>query len=144
MSLVLKFWKIVNNKSTAAYIHLLDDDRKPITSGNDHHLLFFKQFCEVFEFDLPKPASMNKNVHFQTLTADTKSSLSQTLYSIIDFCNKMFQDLEVKYFLLGRLKSYSLEGEFGVYRGLFGGLYHIAFEQILIGARYEQMSCIMR
>lgn len=129
-------WKILNNKSTTAYINLNDFDRKPITASTDSQLDYLRRICEMFK----KMAPIQRGQRIMTLTSETRNSLVQTLTAITEFCEAILDDDAVKYVLLGNLQSDDLEGEFGVYRGMFGGLYHISVEQILIGAKFRLLS----
>ncbi len=51
----------------------------------------------------------------------------------------LLQDQSLKYLLLGYFQSDSLEGEFGIYQQMFGGLYLIAYEQVLLGAKLQRI-----
>lgn len=77
-----------------------------------------------------------------TLTPKTRESLVQTLEGIIDLCTCILKDSTVQYILVGNLQSDALEGEFGIYRGMFGGLCHISFEQVFIAAKFRVLSLL--
>ena len=51
----------------------------------------------------------------------------------------LLKDPNTKFLLLGHFQSDCIEGEFGCYREMFGGLYHIAFEQILNAAKCRRL-----
>ena len=131
---ILRMWKILNNKSLTAYLHMNDNDRKPVTSISQ--LSFLRDVRDMFNNMSPVLGKVRKT----TLTKETRSSLIQTLDGIVDLSETLLQDQNVEYILLGNLQSDDLEGEFGIYRQMFGGLYKISYEQILIAAKFRILS----
>ena len=123
VSFILRVWKILNNKSTTAYITLNDVDRKPITSASDMSLTFLENAASFFSKLTSNKASVVPGVPQQTrrvmaLTKETSASLSQTLRGLTTMCADLLKDNAVHYVLLGRFQSDALEGEFGIYRGI--------------------------
>lgn len=148
VNFILRMWKIMNNKSTTAYITLHDDDRKPITCSNDSRLTFLEDAAKCFSKMAPNKSTHMSSVPQQTrrvmaLTKETSSSLVQTLNGLVDLCAGLLNDNAVRFVLLGRFQSDALEGEFGIYRGIFGGLYHITFEQLLICGKLRRLELLL-
>ena len=85
------------------------------------------------------PARRKRN---PSLSAETLSSLLQTIDGLIDLSNHLLDNRFVKFVLLGAFQSDSLEGEFGAIRGMFGGLYHVALEQVLIASKLRQIKLL--
>ena len=133
ISYIVKLWKQLNNRSVSAHIHLNDPIRAPIT--NTSQLKFIQEMSECFKKTTPNRGRLRAN----TLTKQTTMAITQTLDGIVAMSTYLLTDCHVKYVLLGQFQSDSLEGEFGCYRQMFGGLYHIAFEQVLIAAKCRRL-----
>lgn len=145
---ILRLWKILNNKSSDAYIKLHDKDRKPISSIEDPSLQFLQEMAIRFCTMSPNKPQVSAGAPKQTrrvmtLTKETSSSVVQTLYGLVDLCKDLLKDNAVRYILLGRIQSDALEGEFGIYRGLFGGLYHITVEQLMIAGKLRRLELVL-
>lgn len=131
-----RMWKILNVKSTTAHLHLNDEDRKPVSVTNRHPLSVLKEIWSCF-------SKMSiKRKRRLSLSAETSNSLLQTIDGLIDLCHHLLDDNSVQFVLLGAFQSDSLEGEFGAIRGMFGGLYHVALEQILIASKLRQIKLL--
>ena len=78
----------------------------------------------------------------QTLTRETADSLSQTLDGLVALTKMLLEDENIKYILLGVFQSDCIEGEFGIYRQAFGGLYYITLEQVLVAAKSRRLKLI--
>ena len=141
---VMKKWKILNNKSLDAHIKLNDPDRRPISSYSDPQIHFLRNMSENFEIVNDNTiSSVPRHVRVLSLTKETRSSLTQTLDGFCDLIKSLLnKDNTIQYILLGNLQSDVIEAEFGIYHQMFGGLYHVAVEQILMGARIRRLSII--
>ena len=138
----------LNNKSINAHVTLHDSDRKPITSTTDLQLSFLKDLANAFSNMSPQKVEKDsclpkQTIRVMTLTKATSHSLVQTLNGLANLCDDLLNDSAVKYVLLGRFQSDALEGEFGIYRGMFGGLYHITFEQLLIAGKFRRLELLL-
>ena len=123
---VLKMWKILNNKSTTAYVNLNDEDRRPIQSPTDQQLQYLSDFSESV-----RGMKAKRKNRRQTLSWETSHSLTQTLDGLVSLCKSLLtSDPAPEFILLGAFQSDCIEGEFGIYRQAFGGLYHITFVSI--------------
>ena len=131
---VTGMWKIMNVKSTSAHINLNDVDREPVSLINRKPLSILIRDCFA-----KMPAGRKRSL---SLTSDTLSSLLQTIAGLIDLSNHLLDNHYVKFVLLGTFQSDSLEGEFGAIRGMFGGLYHVALEQVLIASKLRQIKLL--
>ena len=69
----------------------------------------------------------------RSLTSETKKALYSTLMGTVGLVRKMLCS-NFKYVLTAKFQSDDLEGEFGVYRQLSGGMYFIGVEQIMNSA----------
>ena len=67
----------------------------------------------------------------RSLTNETRNALITTLNGLSEIAVNLLEDKSFKYVLLGFFQSDRLEGEFGVYRQMSGGCYHISVDQIL-------------
>lgn len=77
---ILKFWKIVNTKSTHLQWRLHDSDRKPISSVQDIQINFLEDFkLAISAMQISKGKSRSS-----TLTPETRSALLQTISGFID------------------------------------------------------------
>ena len=128
---ILKLWKILNNRSLHAHVHLNDPDRAPITHKSQ--LEYLVKLSESFK------SSQAERRRDGKLTKQTFTALTQTLDGIVSMASTMLKMPSIKYILLGHFQSDCIEGEFGCYRQMFGGLYHISFEQVLIAAKCRRL-----
>ena len=133
---ILKMWKIVNNKSTTAHVHLNDPDRMPITSPECQQLQFLSEMSSAVK---QMSAVRRGKARHGTFTRETTESLTQSLDGLIALSKYLLLEKGLKFVLLGVFQSDCIEGEFGVYRQAFGGLYYITFEQVLTAAKGRRL-----
>ena len=138
ISYIHRMWKILNNRSTNSHIRLNDEDRRPVNSVNDQNLQYLTQISESVK-KMPRGRGIHR---VETLTRETADSLTQTLDGLVDLSKSLLQQTGVEFVLLGNLQSDCIEGEFGIYRQAFGGLYFITFEQVLIAAKGRRLQLL--
>lgn len=101
-----RMWKMLNNKSTTAYIHLNDNDRMPLRDNNRKQLDFLKSLVCSFKL-MPTGRGKNRNLSF---TSETKKSLIQTIDGLVDMTLFLLNAKVVRFVLLGVFQSDILEG----------------------------------
>lgn len=131
---ICRLWKVLNNRSLVAHIHLNDVDRSPVDSSNSIPLKALKDMSSSLE--MMKVAGRKRK---HSLTTETRESTLQTLKGLIDLSEYLLHEVKVKFVLLGEFQSDCLEGEFGKIRGMFGGMYYVAAEQVLMASKIRQL-----
>ena len=129
VSVILKFWKILNIKNPLLHARLVDDDRRPFTSGDDERLKFLQSLAHSF---MNRPGGRGAS-RVQSLTWETKDALFTTLMGTVELIRKLLTN-NFRFILTAKFQSDDLEGEFGVYRQLSGGVYFVGVEQVLNSA----------
>jgi hypothetical protein len=134
VQLILRMWTILNVKNAISHVLLNDPDRRPVTSVDDERLSFLEQMAESFA-KMPGGRGPNRR---KSLTAETKAAFIQTLNGLCSLTRRLLGEGYTE-ILLGIFQSDDLEGEFGVYRQLWGGCYFIAVEQVLASASFRRL-----
>ncbi|CAN7992916.1 unnamed protein product, partial [Ixodes hexagonus] len=124
IDIVVKWWKIVNVKSTHKGTRLRHPLQEPISRIDDTKLQFLN--------DLHKWLDTWKSMKCDTggLTRETHAALEQTCYSLLKLSQYCLETLGFKYVLLGKFQTDCLEDRFGRYRQLAGAQYHISVRQV--------------
>lgn len=131
---VCRLWKVLNNKSITAHTHLNDVDRAPVDCSNSLPLKILRGMSTAL-----KRMNVSGRKRKNSLTAETKESTLQTIDGLVDLSEYLLKEIKVKFVLLGEFQSDCLEGEFGNIRGMFGGMYYIAVEQVLMASKIRQL-----
>ena len=131
---ITRMWNILNTRSPSAALRLNDADRAPIKSIADPPVVFLLDLATMFE----KMESYRGHNRGLTLTRERKRAVVQTLRGLADMTSYLLEK-GMKYVLLGHFLSDRLEGHFGILRQLFGGLYLISFEQVLLGEKLQRL-----
>lgn len=79
-----------------------------------------------------------KGARVRCLTQQTSDAWHRTLHGFVGVTKKLL-GCGVKYVCQGTIQSDRLEGEFGVIRGMFGGNYLIAAEQVFSGLALRRL-----
>ena len=132
---LLRMWKILNVKSPDLHVRLNDRDREQITSKDHTSLHYLKEMAASFA---KMPGGRGRN-RIRSLTNETRDALIQTLNGLVEIAGKLLEDESFKYILLGFFQSDRIEGEFGVYRQMSGGCYHISVDQILCSTKLRRL-----
>jgi hypothetical protein len=138
VELFTNMWNILNVKNTSSHIHLNDPNRRPITSVDDENLIKLQSFAESIR-KMPGGKGPGRKC---SLTSETRNALVQTIDGLVSLSKELLGTGEWKYVLLGMFQSDELEGEFGVYRQMCGGCYHIALDQVLCTARFRKLNIL--
>lgn len=123
ISIILKWWKIVNVKTPFKGQHLLDSYQDPLT-GNSKGLEYLTKVLGWLDSWEPKKGSMG------TLTKETHLAFAHTTSALVEMCKYCLNVLEFKYFLPGKVQTDVLESRFGKYRTLAGSQYLVSIRQI--------------
>ena len=121
IQLVLRMWKILNIKSPDKWYMPYDEDRKPFKNIDDQRLAFIKSMATMFKsMDTYSASTKTREMG---LTTDTSNALYITLNGIINLIPILLT--KMRYILTAEFQSDRIEGEFGIYRQLSGGNFHI-------------------
>lgn len=138
VDIILKLWKLVNVKNPLLYTRLADDDRRPFSSVDDQRLKLLQSLAHSF-MNMPGGRGASR-VH--SLTWETKNALFTTLMGTVELIRRLLSKFQ--YVLTAKLQSDDLEGEFGVYRQLSGGVYFVGVEQVLSSANLRTRQFMSR
>jgi len=117
-------------------VRLNDPDRCTISDASDMWLQYLLDMAASFaEMD---PRKLPSAMRIKMLTVDTSEALVLTLQGIVSL-TKSVTCTRVLYVMLGQMQSDRIEGEFGIYRQLAGGNYHISLDQVLNGLRLQKL-----
>ena len=105
---------------------LNDEDRLPVSGINYPRLSFLTEIGDCF-----KSMESKYTDRVRSLTDDTRTVLHLTLHGLVNMAKMFLIAKKFKYDLFGKFQSDPIEGEFGVYRQVSGGNYHICYENIL-------------
>ena len=131
----LRMWKILNVKCPNLHIHLNDRDREQITHKDHMSLQYLEDMSKSSE-KMPGGRGLKR---MRSLTNETRDALITTLNGLSELAANLLEDKSFKYILLGLFQSDRLEGEFGVYRQMSGGCYHISVDQILCSTKLRRL-----
>ncbi|GFW90689.1 transposable element P transposase [Trichonephila clavipes] len=125
VSLICKWWKIVNVKTPLKGQHLLDPFQQPITLSPDN------QTCEFLHKILSWLDSWKgKNCTTGTLTKETHLAFIHTTYALLEMSKYCINELKFQNFLPGKIQTDALESRFGKYRTFSGSQYLISIRQL--------------
>lgn len=79
----------------------------------------------------------------RSLTSETRTALHLTLMGTVALIRHLLKHC-FRYVLTAKFHSDDLEGEFGVYRQMSGGMYHIGVEQVLYSPQLRTMKVFFR
>ncbi|XP_012561912.2 uncharacterized protein LOC105847114 [Hydra vulgaris] len=131
---ILLIWNYLNIKQEGMDIRLNDPNRASYKNVNDKRLQEILTFAEAVA-KMPGGKGWKRNKSF---TSETKISLSNMLYGIVDLIRKLLNE-DHQYVLPGIFQTDRLEGEFGIYRQLCGGSYHVSVEEVKNSLRLQRL-----
>ena len=82
-------------------------------------------------------SSASQHTRVMGLTSDTSNALHMTLNGLTTLIQKLLS--KMSYVLTTELQSDRLEGEFGIYRQLSGGNFHISALQVFNGLSFQRI-----
>ena len=97
------------------------------------------QYLKNMSISLKKMPGGRGHKRMQSLTNETRDALITTLNGLSDIAVSLLEDKSIKYILLGYFQSDRLEAEFGIYRQMSGGCYHISVDQILCSTKLRRL-----
>ncbi|KAH9378468.1 hypothetical protein HPB48_016552 [Haemaphysalis longicornis] len=124
ISIVLKWWDIVNVKTPLKGQRLRDPFQEPISALNCHQIDYLNKIVDWLDYwqSLKHDAGQ--------LTRETHTALHHTSHALVEVSAYCIEELGFKYVLLGKFQTDSLEDRFGRYRQLCGSQYHVSIRQI--------------
>lgn len=124
VNIIIKWWSIVNTKSTLLYKFKRNDFLKPFEDPLDERITFLESFL----IWLDKWRSLENSD--SCLTVDTHNALHHSTTVIIKVIKYCLSNISCKYLLTGKFQTDNLESRFGNYRQLSGGNYYVSLRQI--------------
>lgn len=125
VTVIVRWWKIVNVKTPHNGFHHRDVCEQPMSSLSDDPKLAFLDalvtWLDVWEFYKHDNG---------TLTKETLTALRHSAYALLEFTKYCLAELGYKYMLLGKVQTDGVEHRFGQYRQMAGGHYHISIRQL--------------
>ncbi|XP_047140823.1 uncharacterized protein LOC124815934 [Hydra vulgaris] len=131
---ILLIWNYLNIKQKGMDIRLNDPNRASYKNVNEKRLQEILTFAEAVA-KMPGGKGWKRNKSF---TSETKISLSNMLYGIVDLIRKLLNENH-HYILPGIFQTDRLEGELGIYRQLCGGSYHVSVEEVKNSFRLQRL-----
>jgi hypothetical protein len=126
ISIVVKWWDILNVKQKGLDEKLNDINRKPIFDKDDPRLTYLLDFGKMA---LQMKGKVRKRVN--QLTNDTGKAVWQTCFGIVALCKSLLNEHQFEYVLLGQLSTDPLEKHFSKLREGSGGTYFITVQDCL-------------
>ena len=127
VELVTRLINILNVKSPDVGYRLNDPDKKVFEATDDTRFDFLKNMSQMFEKMDTSSTIFPTRVMY--LTSQTSNALSLTIKGKVAII-KMILGRGFKYVMTGEYQSDRLEQEFGIYRQLNGGNYHMSAEHV--------------
>ena len=131
---VTKMWNMLNIKTPHDGTKLNNDDRYPFTSEDDCRFDYLHNIARSFKL---MDASQFR-YRITSLTADTSNALHMTLNGIIHL-TRLFLTRKMNYVITNEFLSDRIEAEFGIWRQLSGGNYHISMQQVLSSLSFQRL-----
>ena len=135
VELVVKLWSMLNIRTPSVGIMKNDMNREPFKNIDDARLGFMSDMATMFKQMDTSSASQHTRV--MGLTSDTSNALHMTLNGLTTLIQKLLS--KMSYVLTAELQSDRLEGEFGIYRQLSGGKFHISALQVFNGLSFQRI-----
>ena len=125
ISIVLKFWNIVNVKNTTKGLHKLLEDATVISSIKDDRLNWLDRFSSWLKLWNTKT---EKQGH---LSKETSTALIHTVDTLVLLVKYLLHHHKLQFVLLGKFQTDNLEARFGLYRMLSGSNYLVSVNEVL-------------
>lgn len=127
LSIILKWWNIVNVKSLYKDIRLKNDDFKAITSENQEQLKFLQDMLDW----LKNWENLSRGNLYNGLTNRTFDAFQQTCNELYGIALFALNQLKVEFILFGKFQTDHLEERFSLYRQLSDSNYYISLQQLI-------------
>lgn len=130
---ICRLWKILNVKRRGTDLRFNEPICKPIENTKD--LEFLRKMAD----SISRMPGGKGRTRIRSLTTQTRDAAVHSLKCLSELAEYLLQDVCMKFILLGQFQNDRIEGEFGIYRQLNGGNYHIAVEQVLSSAKFRRL-----
>ena len=137
---ILKFWNIVNVKSSYKGKHKRFDDAHPIRDLKDTRISWMVDFVSWLQ-DWKLYSEHNKTT---CLTAETYVALRHTVNTIIYMIHDLLNNNILDYILLGKFQTDNLESRFGQYRMLSGCNYLISVPEVMQSEKKLRIKSLLK
>ncbi len=130
ISIILRWWKIVNSKSQYCAQQKRDSDREIITPQNVvEKTSFLRAFVDwLSEWELKSDAK-------HRISAETFQAARHSCACLADIAEYLLEKEDFAYVILGKFQSDPIEGRFGKYRQMTGGNLYASVRQIVESER---------
>ena len=122
VTLILKFWNIVNVKSLFKGQHKRLDDANPVRDLNDSRISWMVSFVSWLE-NWKTYSNINNTA---CLTNETHTALRHTVNTMVYMLYELLSSHTLDYVILGKFQTDNLESRFGQYRQLSGCNYLVS------------------
>lgn len=123
--IIRKWWDIVNTKSTIKGLLKRNEYCKPMKLDSDISFNFLEKFITWLEI-------WNNSVNnIGILSKDTFEALVLTTKSILNIVKFSLTELQLDYFLVGKLQTDDLESRFRLYRSMAGCNYKVSYTEVI-------------
>lgn len=125
ISIIIKWWKIMNVKSKYKGLQKRDIYSEPLTiNESDERVIYLKKF--LLWVDSWKACGNTTGF----LTQETYTALSHTTHAVLELLTYCCETLKMSYFLTSKIQTDALENRFGKFRQLSGSQYNISLRQV--------------
>ena len=138
LSLVIKFWTIMNVKSEGADIRHNNPLEEVIRNVEDERLDFLQKFGIM-----AKSMAGKQGQRYKQFTRDTGNALHHTCFGIVDLVHHLLTIKKFRYVPLGKFTTDILEKFFGKLRQGSGGSYFITVQQIIEKVNIKRASLLL-
>ena len=132
LQIILKWWKLVNTKTSFQAALRRDNDLLPITPDN---LIEKTSFLRAFVDWLIEWECLKENKKSGGLSKETFEAARHTSAGLADLGEYLINVKKVKYFVPGKCQSDPIEGKFGQYRQMTGGNSYASVRQFVESER---------
>lgn len=126
ISIILRFWKVLNVKSTGKGHRKRDNDLDPIRSVDDENVRYLRDvlsWLEAWE-------GLKQKTRHGRFSNETLFALKHTVGTFVELINYLFLDMKVHYVLTGKFQTDCLEFRFSQYRQLSGANFHVSVQEL--------------
>ena len=138
ITIVLKFWNIVNVKNTTKGIQKRLEDAQVISDTNDMMLQWLQAFaCWLKLWN----TQTTKAGH---LTEEAFTVLFHTVDTLVLLVKDLLDNHKLKYVMLGRFQTDNLEARFGQYRMLSGTNYLVSVKEVIQSEKQIKVKSLLK
>ena len=138
--ILLRFWNIVNVKTSTKGIRKRIDDAKVISSCEDERLIWLTNFSSWLKLW----CSHNEKVKSGHLTKETFTALSHTVDTLVMLVKELLQVHKLRYVMLGKFQTDNLEARFGQYRTMSGCNYLVSVNEVMQNEKKLKVKSLLK